>query len=45
MHASVSGHWDDAKIMVEGMLAEPRHLTGNQEMRLREFLGRLPRAS
>ena len=38
MQACVGGHWDDAKVMVEGMLAEPWHLRGNQEARLREFL-------
>ena len=27
--------------MVEGMLAEPWHLTGYQEIRLREFLAML----
>jgi hypothetical protein len=35
--------WVDAKCMVEGMLAEPWVLRGYQEVRLREFLGLLPR--
>ena len=39
MRACVHGEWDDAEVMVEGMLAEPWHLTGYQEIRLREFLG------
>jgi hypothetical protein len=30
--------WSDARTMVEGMLAEPWHLRGYQEARLREFL-------
>ena len=30
--------WSDARTMVEGMLAEPWHLRGYQETRLREFL-------
>jgi hypothetical protein len=38
VRACVSEEWDDAKVMVEGMLAEPWHLTGYQEKRLREFL-------
>ena len=38
VRACVHGEWDDAKVMVEGMLAEPWHLTGHQETRLREFL-------
>lgn len=36
--ACVSGEWNDVKAMVEGMLAEPWHLVGYQEHRLREFL-------
>ena len=36
--ACVSGEWSDVKAMVEGMLAEPWHLVGYQEHRLREFL-------
>jgi hypothetical protein len=38
VHACVYGQWDDAKEKVEGMLAEPWHLRGHQETRLREFL-------
>jgi len=38
----VHGHWDEARAMVEGMLAEPWHLRGYQEMRLRDFLELLP---
>ena len=34
----VHGDWAEAKVMVEGMLAEPWHLIGYQENRLREFL-------
>ena len=30
--------WEDTKAMIEGMLAEPWHLKGHQETRLREFL-------
>lgn len=41
VRACVRGEWDDAEVMVEGMLAEPWHLTGYQEIRLREFLGLL----
>ena len=36
------GHWDEARSMVEGMLAEPWHLRGYQENRLREFLMLMP---
>jgi hypothetical protein len=35
--ACVSGHWDEAGAMIEGMLAEPWHLRGHQEVRLRDF--------
>jgi hypothetical protein len=31
------GDWDDARAMIEGMLAEPWLLRGYQETRLREF--------
>jgi len=41
VRACVHGDWDDARIMVEGMLAEPWHLQGYQESRLREFLALL----
>ena len=33
-----SGSWDEAKCMIEGMLAEPWHLRCYQDQRLREFL-------
>jgi hypothetical protein len=36
--ACVQGDWNEAKVMVEGMLAEPWHLIGYQENRLREYL-------
>ena len=36
--ACVKGDWVEAREMVEGMLAEPWHLIGYQENRLREFL-------
>jgi hypothetical protein len=42
MRACLSGDWDEAKSMVEGMLAEPWVLRGYQENRLREFLNLLP---
>ena len=42
--ACLIGHWDEAKSMIEGMLAEPWHLRGYQESRLREFLALLPGA-
>ena len=38
VRACLLGEWDEAKEMVEGMLAEPWHLQGYQENRLREFL-------
>ena len=38
MRACVRGHWEEAKAMIEGMLAEPDYLRGCQESRLREFL-------
>jgi hypothetical protein len=37
VRACVHGHWDDAAEMIEGMLAEPWHLKGYQEARLRDF--------
>jgi hypothetical protein len=37
VRACVHGHWDEAAEMTEGMLAEPWHLKGYQEARLREF--------
>jgi hypothetical protein len=42
MRACLGGHWCEAKSMIEGMLAEPRHLRGYQELRLREFLDVMP---
>ena len=36
--ACLHSDWAEAKAMVEGMLAEPWHLIGYQEDRLREFL-------
>jgi len=38
VRACLGGHWYEAKSMIEGMLAEPWHLRGYQENRLREFL-------
>ena len=38
MHACLGGEWAEMRAMVEGMLAEPWHLKGHQESRLREFL-------
>jgi hypothetical protein len=37
LRACVSGDWNDARAMTEGMLAEPWLLIGHQEARLREF--------
>jgi hypothetical protein len=34
----VYGKWNEAKNLIEGMLAEPWHLRGYQETRLRKFL-------
>lgn len=42
MRACVREQWDEATAMVEGMLAEPWHLKGYQEGRLREFLELVP---
>ena len=36
--ACLSGDWDQARTMIQGMLAEPWLLKGHQETRLREFL-------
>jgi predicted metal-binding protein len=36
--ACVHSDWAEARVMAEGMLAEPWHLIGSQENRLREFL-------
>jgi hypothetical protein len=38
VRACIRQDWDDVRAMVEGMLAEPWHLRGYQETRLREFL-------
>ena len=38
LHACISADWDEATSMIDGMLAEPWHLRGYQEKRLREFL-------
>jgi hypothetical protein len=38
MRACISEDWQEAKGMVQGMLAEPWLLRGYQEDRLREFL-------
>jgi hypothetical protein len=42
LRARLGGHWYEAKSMIEGMLAEPWHLRGYQEFRLREFLAVIP---
>jgi hypothetical protein len=42
MRACVHEQWEEATAMVEGMLAEPWHLRGYQEARLREFLELVP---
>ena len=38
MRACVHGQWGEVMEMVEGMLAEPWHLKGNQETRLQQFV-------
>lgn len=38
VRACFRGHWEEAKSMVEGIMAEPWHLRGHQERQLREFL-------
>jgi hypothetical protein len=38
LRACLSENWEEAKSMVEGMLAEPWLLKGYQETRLRDFL-------
>jgi hypothetical protein len=38
VRACVHADWSEAACMIEGMLAEPWHLRGHQEARLREFL-------
>jgi hypothetical protein len=42
VRACLGGDWQETKSMVEGMLAEPWHLRGYQESRLRDFLGLIP---
>jgi len=42
VRACLGGHWYEAQCMIEGMLAEPWHLRGYQEIRLREFLDLVP---
>jgi hypothetical protein len=37
IRACFLGDWEEAKAMVDGMLAEPWVLRGYQEVRLREF--------
>jgi hypothetical protein len=41
MRACLSADWHEATSMIEGMLAEPWHLKGRQEVRLREFHNQL----
>ena len=41
VRACLFGDWGEVKAMVEGMLAEPWHLIGYQENRLRQFLALL----
>jgi len=43
--ACLGGHWYEAESMIEGMLSEPWHLRGYQEIRLREFLDLMPNNS
>jgi hypothetical protein len=38
VRACVGASWENAGVLIEGMLAEPWHLRGYQEVRLREFL-------
>ena len=42
LRACLGIDWDEVKNLVEGMLAEPWHLRGHQEKRLREFLKMIP---
>jgi hypothetical protein len=44
LRACLGGRWHEARSMIEGMLAEPWHLGGYQEFRLREFLALIPHA-
>jgi hypothetical protein len=45
VRACLGGHWDEVEGMVEGMLSEPWHLRGYQEIRLRQFLDLMPNSS
>jgi len=38
VRACLFADWGEAAAMIEGMLAQPWHLQGHQEKRLREFL-------
>lgn len=40
--ASLTDDWEEVRCLIEGMLAEPWHLRGNQEQRLQEFLDLVP---
>ena len=40
--ASLTEDWEEVRCLVDGMLAEPWHLRGNQEQRLQEFLDLVP---
>jgi hypothetical protein len=42
MRASLADDWEEVRCLIEGMLAEPWHLRGNQEQRLQEFLELVP---
>jgi hypothetical protein len=42
VRACLHGEWDEARAMIEGMLAEPWLLRGRQEAGLRAFLDQLP---
>ena len=42
LRACLGTDWDEVRAMIDGMLAEPWHLRGHQEKRLREFLQLIP---
>jgi hypothetical protein len=42
LRARLGSDWDEVKNMIKGMIAEPWHLWGHQEKRLREFLELVP---
>ena len=42
LRACLATDWDEVRHMIDGMLAEPWHLRGLQETRLREFLDTVP---